>query len=433
MRLAQFFITRPIFAAVLSLLIVIGGGIALVKLPVSEYPSVAPPTVVVHAAYPGANPKVIAESVAGPLEQSLNGIEGMLYMFSQSTSDGRLTLTVTFAGGTDLDNAQVQVQNRVSQALPRLPSEVQRIGVTTEKASPDFIMVVHLLSPNNRYGMLYLSNFAHLRVKDELARIPGVGAAQVFGAGEYSMRVWLDPDKLAARQLTATDVVRAIREQNLQVAAGVLGAPPSPSSTTFQLSINAQGRLTSEDEFANIVVRATSDGQITRIRDVGRVEMGADQYSLRSLLDNKNAVAIGIFQRPGTNAIQASNEVRATMERLKRTFPAGVDYAIVYDPTLFVRHSIRAVVETLFEAILLVVIVVMVFLQTWRASIIPLVAVPVSLVGTFAVMLALGFSLNTLSLFGLVLAIGIVVDDAIVVVENVARALLFWTTPGRKR
>ncbi|HEX9457766.1 MAG TPA: efflux RND transporter permease subunit, partial [Thermoanaerobaculia bacterium] len=429
MRLAQFFITRPIFAAVLSLLIVIGGGIALVKLPVSEYPSVAPPTVVVHAAYPGANPKVIAESVAGPLEQSLNGIEGMLYMFSQSTSDGRLTLTVTFAAGTDLDNAQVQVQNRVSQALPRLPSEVQRIGVTTEKASPDFIMVVHLLSPNNRYDMLYLSNFAHLRVKDELARIQGVGAAQVFGAGEYSMRVWLDPDKLAARQLTATDVVRAIREQNLQVAAGVLGAPPSPSSTTFQLSINAQGRLTSEDEFANIVVRATSDGQITRIRDVGRVEMGADQYSLRSLLDNKNAVAIGIFQRPGTNAIQASNEVRATMERLKKTFPAGVDYAIVYDPTLFVRHSIRAVVETLFEAVLLVVIVVMIFLQTWRASIIPLVAVPVSLVGTFAVMLALGFSLNTLSLFGLVLAIGIVVDDAIVVVENVERHIELGAEP----
>jgi len=428
-RLAQFFITRPIFAAVLSLLIVIGGGIALVKLPVSEYPSVAPPTVVVHAAYPGANPKVIAESVAGPLEQSLNGIEGMLYMFSQSTSDGRLTLTVTFAGGTDLDNAQVQVQNRVSQALPRLPSEVQRIGVTTEKASPDFIMVVHLLSPNNRYDMLYLSNFAHLRVKDELARIQGVGAAQVFGAGEYSMRVWLDPDKLAARQLTATDVVRAIREQNLQVAAGVLGAPPSPSSTTFQLSINAQGRLTSEDEFANIVVRATPDGQITRIRDVGRVEMGADHYSLRSLLDNKNAVAIGIFQRPGTNAIQASNEVRATMERLKKTFPAGVDYSIVYDPTLFVRHSIRAVVETLFEAILLVVIVVMVFLQTWRASIIPLVAVPVSLVGTFAVMLALGFSLNTLSLFGLVLAIGIVVDDAIVVVENVERHIELGAEP----
>src|SRR6267143_20762 len=350
-------------------------------------------------------------------------------MFSQSTADGRLTLTVTFAVGTDLDNAQVQVQNRVSQTLPRLPAEVQRIGVTTEKASPDFIMVVHLLSPDSRYDMLYLSNFAHLRVKDELARINGVGAVQVFGAGEYSMRVWLDPDRLAARQLTATDVVRAIREQNLQVAAGVLGGPPSPSSTTFQLSINAQGRLTSEDEFANIVVRATPDGQITRIRDVGRVEMGADQYSLRSLLDNKNAVAIGIFQRPGTNAIQASNDVRAAMQRLKKSFPVGVDYAIVYDPTIFVRHSIRGVVETLFIAILLVVVVVMVFLQTWRASIIPLVAVPVSLVGTFAVMLMLGFSLNTLSLFGLVLAIGIVVDDAIVVVENVERHIELGEPP----
>ncbi len=429
MKIAQFFITRPIFAAVLSLLILVAGGIALVKLPVSEYPSVAPPTVVVRGAYPGANPKVIAETVAGPLEQSLNGIEGMLYMFSQSTADGRLTLTLTFAVGTDLDNAQVQVQNRVSQALPRLPAEVQRIGVTTEKASPDFIMVVHLLSPDSRYDMLYLSNFAHLRVKDELARIGGVGSVQVFGAGEYSMRVWLDPDRLAARQLTATDVVRAIREQNLQVAAGVLGAPPAPSDTTFQLSINAQGRLTSEDEFGNIVVRATPDGQITRIRDVGRVQIGADRYSLRSLLDNKNAVAIGIFQRPGTNAIQASNDVRATMARLKKTFPAGVDYAIVYDPTIFVRNSIRGVVETLFIAILLVVIVVMVFLQTWRASIIPLVAVPVSLIGTFAVMLMLGFSLNTLSLFGLVLAIGIVVDDAIVVVENVERHIELGADP----
>jgi multidrug efflux pump len=429
MRLAQFFITRPIFAVVLSLIILIAGGIALFNLPVSEYPSVAPPTVVVRAAYPGANPKVIAESVAGPLEQALNGVEGMLYMFSQSTADGRVTLTVTFAVGTDLDNAQVQVQNRVAQALPRLPAEVQRIGVVTEKSSPDFIMVVHLVSPDNRYDMLYLSNFAHLRVKDELARIGGVGDVQVFGAGEYSMRVWLDPDRLAARQLTATDVVRAIREQNLQVAAGVLGAPPSPSDTTFQLSINARGRLTSEDEFANIVVRATPEGQITRIKDVGRVELGSNLYSMRSLLDNQQAVAIGIFQRPGTNALEASSQVRETMDRLQKSFPDGVQYKIVYDPTIFVRQSIRAVVSTLFEALLLVVIVVMIFLQTWRASIIPLVAVPVSLVGTFAVMLGLGFSLNTLSLFGLVLAIGIVVDDAIVVVENVERHIELGLSP----
>ncbi len=429
MKLAQFFITRPIFAVVLSLLIVIAGGIALFELPVSEYPSVAPPTVVVRAAYPGANPKVIAESVAGPLEQALNGVEGMLYMFSQSTADGRVTLTVTFAVGTDLDNAQVQVQNRVAQALPRLPAEVQRIGVVTEKASPDFIMVVHLVSPDNRYDMLYLSNFAHLRVKDELARIGGVGDVQVFGAGEYSMRVWLDPDRLAARQLTATDVVRAIREQNLQVAAGVLGAPPAPSNTTFQLSINARGRLQSVEEFADIVIRATPEGQITRVKDVGRVELGSNLYSMRSLLDNQQAVAIGIFQRPGTNALEASSQVRATMDRLQKSFPAGVQYKIVYDPTVFVRESISAVVSTLFEALLLVVIVVMIFLQTWRASIIPLVAVPVSLVGTFAVMLGLGFSLNTLSLFGLVLAIGIVVDDAIVVVENVERHIELGLSP----
>jgi multidrug efflux pump len=429
MRFSQFFITRPIFAAVLSLIIVVAGLLAMLRLPISEYPSVIPPTVIVRGAYPGANPKVIAETVASPLEQQINGVEGMLYMFSQSTADGLLTLTITFDLGTDLDNAQVQVQNRVAQALPRLPQEVQRIGVTTEKASPDFIMVVHLVSPDDRYDMLYLSNFAHLQVKDEIARLEGIGAVQVFGAGEYSMRVWLDPDKLAGRSLTATDVVRAIREQNLQVAAGTLGAPPAPTDTTFQLSINAQGRLKSEEEFENIVVRATPDGQITRLRDVGRLELGSSQYALRSLLDNKQAVAIGISQRPGSNALQASTAVREMMETLKQNFPEGVDYDIVYDPTIYVRDSIRAVVETLFEAILLVVIVVMVFLQTWRASIIPLVAVPVSLIGTFAVMLALGFSLNTLSLFGLVLAIGIVVDDAIVVVENVERHIELGSPP----
>jgi multidrug efflux pump len=428
-NISRFFIDRPIFAAVLSLLIVVAGGLALVVLPVSEYPQVVPPTVVVRAVYPGANPRVIAETVASPLEQQVNGVEDMLYMFSQATADGRMTLTVTFALGTDLDKAQVQVQNRVSQALPRLPQEVQRIGVTTEKASPDFIMVVHLVSPDERYDMLYLSNFAHLRVRDELARIPGVGSAQVFGAGEYSMRIWLDPDRLASRRLTTSDVVRAIREQNVEVAAGVLGGPPAPADTAFQLSVNARGRLTTEEEFAGIVVRATPDGRITRVRDVGRVELGADIYALRSLLNNKPAVAIGIFQRPGSNAIEASNQVRATMETLKQSFPEGVDYRIVYDPTIFVRQSIEAVVGTLFEAVVLVAIVVLVFLQTWRASIIPLVAVPVSLIGTFAVMLIAGFSLNTLSLFGLVLAIGIVVDDAIVVVENVERHIEMGQPP----
>jgi len=429
MKFSQFFIDRPIFAAVLSLLIVVGGALSLPQLPISEYPSVVPPTVVVRGVYPGANPKVIAETVASPLEQQLNGVEGLLYMFSQATADGRLQLTVTFALGTDLDNAQVQVQNRVSQALPRLPLDVQRIGVTTEKASPDFLLVAHLVSPDERYDMLYLSNFAHLQVKDELARIPGVGSVQIFGAGEYSMRVWLDPDKLAARQLTATDVVRAIREQNVQVAAGTLGAPPAPSDTTFQLSVNAQGRLASEEQFSDIVVRATREGQITRLGDVGRVELGSNMYALRSLLDNKPAVAIGIAQRPGSNALEASSQVREVMARLQQSFPAGVEYRIVYDPTVYVRQSIRSVVETLFEAILLVVIVVMVFLQTWRASIIPLVAVPVSLIGTFAVMLGLGFSLNTLSLFGLVLSIGIVVDDAIVVVENVERHIELGLSP----
>ena len=387
MNFSKFFIERPIFAAVLSLLIVAAGAIALVKLPISEYPQVVPPTVVVRAAYPGANPKVIAETVASPLEQQINGVEDMLYTFSQATSDGRLQLTITFALGTDLDKAQVQVQNRVAQALPRLPAEVQRIGVVTEKSTPDFIMVVHLVSPDERYDNLYLANYAHLRVRDELTRIPGVGSAQVFGAGEYSMRIWLDPDRLASRQLTTTDVIRAIREQNVQVAAGVLGAPPAPVDTQFQLSVNARGRLTTDEEFSDIVVRATPDGQITRVRDVGRVELGSSLYALRALLDNKPAVAIGIFQRPGTNALEASDEVRATMERLKQSFPQGVDYRIVYDPTVFVRNSITGVVETLFEAILLVVLVVMVFLQTWRASIIPLVAVPVSLIGTFAVML----------------------------------------------
>jgi multidrug efflux pump len=426
---SSFFITRPIFAVVLSVGIVIAGGLALLRLPISEYPAVVPPTVIVRAAFPGANPKVIAEAVAAPLEQQMNGVEDMLYMFSQATSDGALTLTITFALGTNLDTAQVQVQNRVAQALPRLPQDVQRIGVTTEKASPDFLLVAHLVSPDDRYDMLYLSNYALLQVKDELTRLPGVGAVQVFGAGEYSMRVWLDPNRLASRQLTTTDVVRAIREQNVQVAAGVLGAPPAPSDATFQLAINAQGRLTTEEEFGDIVVRATKEGQITRLSDVARLELGSSRYSLRSLLNNKPAVGIGVFQRPGTNALQAAADVHATMERLKQNFPPGVEYRIVYDPTVYVRESINAVAHTLIEAILLVVIVVVVFLQTWRASIIPLVAVPVSLIGTFAIMLGLGFSLNTLSLFGLVLAIGIVVDDAIVVVENVERHIELGQPP----
>jgi multidrug efflux pump len=430
MNISDFFIKRPIFAAVISIIIFVIGALAYFRLPLSEYPEVVPPTVVVRTSYPGANPTVIADTVASPLEQQINGVEGMLYMFSQATADGVMTLTITFGLGTDLDKAQVQVQNRVSQALPRLPQEVQRLGVTTEKTSPDLLMVVHLVSPDNRYDMLYLANLAILQVKDELGRLPGVGNVQVFGAGDFSMRVWLNPNKLASHNLTAADVVQAIREQNVQVAAGVLGAPPTNTgSTAFQLLVNTQGRLTTEEEFGNIIVRAAKDGQITRIRDLGRVELGSSTYALRSLLDNKPAAALPISQRPGSNALQTSQQVRDTMERLKKSFPEGVDYRIAYDPTVFVRESIRAVGHTFVEALILVVIVVLVFLQTWRASIIPLLALPVSLVGTLSIMLALGFSLNTLSLFGLVLAIGIVVDDAIVVVENVERNIALGHEP----
>ncbi|HEX8588144.1 efflux RND transporter permease subunit [Pseudomonas sp.] len=421
MNFSKFFITRPIFAAVLSLLILIAGAISLFQLPISEYPEVVPPTVVVRANFPGANPKVIGETVAAPLEQAITGVEGMLYMSSQATADGKLTLTITFALGTNLDTAQVQVQNRVTRTEPKLPEEVTRIGITVDKASPDLTMVVHLTSPDQRYDMLYLSNYAVLNIKDELARLGGVGDVQLFGMGDYSLRVWLDPNKTASRNITATDVVNAIREQNRQVAAGQLGAPPSPSATSFQMSINTQGRLISEEEFENIIVRAGDNGEITRVKDIARVELGSSQYALRSLLNNQPAVAIPIFQRPGSNAIDISNEVRGEMELLKKSFPEGMDYSIVYDPTIFVRGSIEAVVHTLFEALILVVLVVILFLQTWRASIIPLAAVPVSLIGTFAVMHLFGFSLNALSLFGLVLAIGIVVDDAIVVVENVER------------
>ncbi|MBU0949918.1 MAG: efflux RND transporter permease subunit [Gammaproteobacteria bacterium] len=418
MNFSQFFIQRPIFAAVLSLIILIGGAISLFQLPISEYPEVVPPTVVVRASFPGANPKVIGETVASPLEQAITGVEGMLYMSSQATADGKLTLTITFALGTDLDNAQVQVQNRVTRTQPTLPTEVQRLGVTVDKASPD-----------ERYDMLYLSNYAALNVKDELARLDGIGDVQLFGMGDYSLRVWLDPNKVASRNLTATDVVNAIREQNRQVAAGSLGAPPAPGATDFQLSINTQGRLVSEEEFENIIIRAGEDGSITRLRDIARIELGSSQYALRSLLNNQPAVAIPVFQRPGSNAIEISDSVRARMAELKKDFPEGVDYEIVYDPTIFVRGSIEAVVHTLLEAIVLVVLVVILFLQTWRASIIPLAAVPVSLIGTFAVMHMLGFSLNALSLFGLVLAIGIVVDDAIVVVENVERNIGLGKSP----
>jgi len=420
-NISRFFIDRPIFAGVLSVLVFLAGAIAITRLPVSEYPDVVPPSVVVRATYPGATPKVIAETVAAPLEEQINGVENLLYLSSQANTDGVLTLTVTFKIGTDPDLAETQVQNRVQRALPRLPDEVRQIGVVTQKSSPDLTMVVHILSPDSRYDELYLRNYAVLNVKDTLQRIRGMGQVLVFGAGDYAMRVWLDPHKLASRNLTATDVVRAIREQNKQVAAGVVGAPPSAKDTEFQLSVNAQGRLVTEEEFGNIIVATSEDGGVLRLRDVARIELGAGEYALRSLLNNKPAVAIAVFQAPESNAIALSNDVRKAMEEMKKSFPDGVDYRIVYDPTRFVKQSIEAVVHTLLEAILLVVLVVIVFLQTWRASIIPLAAVPVSIVGTFAFLLLFGFSINTLTLFGLVLAIGIVVDDAIVVVENVER------------
>jgi hydrophobe/amphiphile efflux-1 (HAE1) family protein len=385
---------------------------------------------VVRAQFPGANPRVIAESVATPLEEQINGVENMLYMGSQATADGSMALTVTFKIGTNPEVAETAVQNRVNRALPRLPEIVRQIGVTTEKSSPNLTMVVHMVSPDDRYDALYLRNYATLNVRDELLRIPGMGSVQTFGSGDYAMRVWLDPDKLTARGLTAGDVTLAIREQNAQVAAGVVGAPPTRSTLDFQLSINTQGRLATPEEFEEIIVRADpQDGSLVRIRDLGRVELSAQTYSLRSLLNNKEAAAIAIFQAPGSNALQLSRDVRATMERLSADFPPGAEYSIVYDPTQFVATSIEKVIETLIEAVLLVVIVVIVFLQTWRASLIPLLAVPVSIVGTFAVLLALGFTINTLTLFGLVLAIGIVVDDAIVVVENVERNIEAGLTP----
>ncbi|HHP8744841.1 TPA: multidrug efflux RND transporter permease subunit AdeG, partial [Acinetobacter baumannii] len=419
MNISKFFIDRPIFAGVLSVLILLAGLLSVFQLPISEYPEVVPPSVVVRAQYPGANPKVIAETVASPLEESINGVEDMLYMQSQANSDGNLTITVNFKLGIDPDKAQQLVQNRVSQAMPRLPEDVQRLGVTTLKSSPTLTMVVHLTSPDNRYDMTYLRNYAVLNVKDRLARLKGVGEVGLFGSGDYAMRVWLDPQKVAQRNLTATEIVNAIREQNIQVAAGTIGA--SPSNSPLQLSVNAQGRLTTEQEFADIILKTAPDGAVTRLGDVARVELAASQYGLRSLLDNKQAVAIPIFQAPGANALQVSDQVRSTMKELSKDFPSSIKYDIVYDPTQFVRASIKAVVHTLLEAIALVVVVVILFLQTWRASIIPLLAVPVSIIGTFALMLAFGYSINALSLFGMVLAIGIVVDDAIVVVENVER------------
>ncbi|MGO4549481.1 efflux RND transporter permease subunit [Lysobacter sp. 2RAF19] len=429
MDFSKFFIDRPIFAAVLSIVIFAAGLIAIPLLPISEYPEVVPPSVIVRTVYPGANPKVISETVATPLEEAINGVEDMMYFKSVAGSDGVLQMTITFKPGTDADDAAVKVQNRVAQALARLPEDVRRQGVTTQKQSPTFLMVVHLVSTDGKYDTLYLRNYMRLHVKDELSKIPGVGEAHQFGGGDYAMRLWLDPDKIAARGMTAGDVLRAVREQNIQVSAGQLGAEPMANGSDFLTPINAQGRLRSVEEFKDVVLKSGDDGEVVRLGDVARVELAAGDYTLRSRLDGQNAAAIGVFQAPGANALAIRDQVVAKMDQLQSRFPPGVEYRTVYDTTIFVRDSIKAVVSTLLEATLLVVLVVILFLQTWRASIIPLIAVPVSVVGTFAALHLLGFSINTLTLFGLVLAIGIVVDDAIVVVENVERHIEEGATP----
>ncbi|MGB3052913.1 MAG: efflux RND transporter permease subunit, partial [Polyangiales bacterium] len=423
MRFAHFFIERPRFASVLSILFVVVGLLAYLSLPVAQYPQIAPPTVRVRANYPGATPQAIAQTVATPIEEQINGVENMLYMSSQATNDGAMQITVTFAPGTDLDIAQVQVQNRVAVAEPRLPEEVRRTGVLVEKSSPDLMMVIHLQSPNAEYDDLYVSNYAVLHVRDVLTRIDGVGSLTIFGAREYSMRIWLNPDRMAAHDLSAEDVVHTLRAQNVQIIGGALNQPPMPNQDAFQLVVSAQGRFVDAEEFGNAIVKTDAVGRVTRVEDVARIEMGALSYSTNSHLDGKPAVGIGIFQLPGSNLLETATELRATMAELATHFPEGLEYQIAYDPTVFVEESVSAVYETIFEAVLLVILVIVAFLQSWRAAIVPIVAIPVSLIGTFAAMAALGFSLNNLSLFGLVLAIGVVVDDAIVVVENIERNL----------
>jgi multidrug efflux pump len=421
MNFSKFFIDRPIFAIVISIIIFSLGLIAIPILPSGEYPEVVPPSVVVRATYPGANPKEIAESVAEPLEEAINGVEGIMYMKSVAASDGSLQVTVTFRPQVDPDTATVRVQNRVSQALSRLPDEVRQFGVTTQKQSPTPLMYVALVSNKGKYTPLYLRNYAVLHVRDELARLPGIGDVQMLGSGDYAMRIWVDPNRVASRNLTSNDVVNAIREQNVQVSAGQLGADPSPNAPDFLTAINLHGRLVNEQEFGNIILKTGADGQVVHLSDVARVELGADDYTMHTYNDNKDTSLIGIFLAPGANALDVAKEVYSKLDELSKSFPDGLTYNINWDPTVFVRESIRSVEHTLIEAVFLVVLVVIVFLQTWRASIIPLVAVPVSIVGTFAWLYLFDYSINTLTLFGLVLSIGIVVDDAIVVVENVER------------
>ena len=429
MKFPHFFIDRPIFATVISVLITIVGIIAALVMPIGEYPEIAPPTVNISATYPGASAAVVAETVATPIEQEVNGVDNMLYIVSQSTGDGRLSVNIVFKPGTNIDQAQVLVQNRVAVAEPRLPEDVRRLGLSVRKASPDLMMVVHMTSPDGTRDQQYISNYATLFVKDGLARIDGVGDVRIFGARDYAMRVWLDPAKVAARDLTAGEVVTALRAANLQVAAGSINQPPATSDGAFTLLVQTLGRLTSVEQFEDIVVKTDDQGRVTHVRDIARVELGAQDYTVNAYLNNKVATALVIFQRPGSNALATAGRVKDRMDALAKDFPPGVGYSVVYNPTEFIKFSVDAVQRTLIEAIILVVMVVLLFLQTWRAAIIPILAIPVSLVGTFAIMAAAGITFNTLSLFGLVLAIGIVVDDAIVVVENVERYLAQGMSP----
>ncbi|MDP9136780.1 MAG: efflux RND transporter permease subunit, partial [Pseudomonadota bacterium] len=429
MNFAKFFVDRPIFATVLSLLLLIVGGISYTQLPVAQYPEIAPPSIVVRAQYPGADAETIAKTVATPIEQEINGVEGMLYMSSYSTSAGAMALTITFRLGADLDQAQVLIQNRVAIAEPRLPEEVRRLGITTTKSSPDLMMVVHMLSPDDSYDQLYVSNYARSRVRDVLLRLDGVGDLIIFGEREYSLRIWLDPEKLSAYGMTASDVVAALREQNVQVSGGAIGAPPTTGDNAFQYSVTTQGRFEDARQFRYVIVKSTPQGRLVELQDVARIELGARDYVTNSYLNGKPAVALAIFQRPGTNALSAASEIIATMQRLSADFPTGLAHQIVYNPTEFIAESIDEVYVTILEATILVVIVILFFLQSWRTAVVPIVAIPVSLIGTLALLLAFGFSLNMLTLFGLVLAIGIVVDDAIVVVENVERNIALGLDP----
>ena len=428
MKFSQLFIKRPIFAAVLSVLILIVGGLAYVSLPTSQFPDVAPPTIEVVASYPGANAKTLSETVAAPIEKEINGVEDMIYMTSQSSADGRVIVQIAFKLGTDLDKAQVQVQNRVAIAEPRLPESVRRLGVTTRKVSPDMLMVINLYSPEETYDQTYMANYAVLQLRDELARIKGIGDIQLFGAAEYAMRIWLDPDKIASLDLTAAEVVAALRAQNVQIAGGTLNTLPSGNQSAFEINIQTQGKLVSPQQFEDVIIK-DNDGRIVRLKDIGRAELGAQNYTTRGYLGKKPAIAMPVFQQPGGNALETAHEIQEKMKTLSERFPEDLNYDIAYNPTKFIQKSIDEVYHTIFEAIVLVIFVILLFLQSWRAAVIPILAIPVSLIGTFAVMQAIGFSLNTLTLFGLVLAIGIVVDDAIVVVENMERYLSKGLSP----